>query len=209
MEEIRTVSFRRRNLPHWRVIGHSYFVTIRLKNSIPADKLHAIKILSQKIKWDDSEDTLDIYRNQFLKMEKILDSQENHRFLEDPAIAGMIILAFNFIQEKTFWRIVSAVVMPNHIHLLMNGEKANCSLDKCLKTFKGYTGRKANQILNRDGAFWCPEYFDHWCRNAEKEESVKRYIKNNPVKARLVRNVEEWKWFYCSAESIDPRACPE
>jgi len=30
-----TTSFRRRNLPHWRVAGRPYFVTFRLKGSLP------------------------------------------------------------------------------------------------------------------------------------------------------------------------------
>ena len=183
MEKPRTVSFRRRNLPHWRVVSRPYFVTIRLKNSIPPDRLIEIKALSEKIySEDDDEKILDLQRNQFLKMEQILDSQKDNRFLENPEVAEMILDAFLMVEKKTLWQITKAVVMPNHLHLLMAGEKANCSLDGCLKLLKGYIGRKANQILQRSGAFWCPEYFDHWCRTPGKIESVKKYIADNPVK---------------------------
>ena len=197
MEKPQTVSFRRRNLPHWRVVDRPYFVTIRLKNSIPLNRLIEIKAISEKIKSDDdNEEILNIQRNQFLKMEQILDSQKENRFLENHEVAEMILDAFAMVEGKTLWRIATAVVMPNHIHILMIGEKANCGLDDCLKLLKGYTGRKSNQILQRNGAFWCPEYFDHWCRTPEKVEDVKRYIMNNPISAGLVTKTENWRWYY-------------
>jgi REP element-mobilizing transposase RayT len=205
MEKPQTVSFRRRNLPHWRVAARPYFVTIRIKSSIPPNRLIEIKALSEKIKSDDdNEEILDIQRKQFLKMEQILDSQKDNRFLANPGIAEMIIDAFAMVEGKTLWRIATAVVMPNHLHLLMIGEKANCTLDDCLKLLKGYTGRKANLTLGRSGAFWCSEYFDHWCRTPEKVENVRRYIINNPVKAGLVNKAEDYRWIYKGgAASID------
>jgi REP element-mobilizing transposase RayT len=41
---------------------------------------------------------------------------------------------------------------------------------------------------------WVDENFDHWCRTPEKVAGVIRYIKNNPVKARLVTKSEDWPW---------------
>ncbi|MFA6293119.1 MAG: transposase, partial [Victivallales bacterium] len=199
--------FRRRNLPHWRVAARPYFVTIRLKNSIPRNRLIEIKGLSEKIKSDDNNEViLDIQRKQFIKMEQILDSQQDNRFLENPEIAEMIIAAYMMVEARTMWRIATAVVMPNHLHLLMVGEKANCTLDDCLKLLKGYTGRKANQILGGNGAFWCSEYFDHWCRTPEKVENSQKYIINNPVKAGLVNKAEDYRWIYRNiAASVEPR----
>ncbi len=35
---------------------------------------------------------------------------------------------------------------------------------------------------------------DHWVRDDEEMFRIRRYIRNNPVKARLCRSPEEWKW---------------
>jgi putative DNA methylase len=76
----------------------------------------------------------------------------------------------------------------------MSGGNAKMSFNKALSSLKGFTARQANIILNKKGPFWSPENFDHWCRTPEKEESAKKYIRNNPVKAGLVSNPNDWPW---------------
>jgi len=60
--------------------------------------------------------------------------------------------------------------------------------------FKRYTARRINDVMNRQGRVWVDENFDHWCRKSDKVERVKKYIANNPVKAKLVNKSEDWKW---------------
>jgi hypothetical protein len=76
----------------------------------------------------------------------------------------------------------------------MVGSEAKVTLAQALKMLKGWTARKANILLNRTGSFWAPESFERWCRSAEEEDKVKRYIQNNPVKAGLVKSSSAWKW---------------
>ncbi len=191
-----TTSFRRRNLPHWRVTGRPYFVTIRLKNSIPAGKLAELKAEYEKISIELQDDDVlfNVFKRRFMKMESILDAAKDNLYLSNKDVADMIIKSTEWMEINSGWRIPASVVMPNHIHLFMVGETAKRSLDKCLTGFKAHTAREANKILGREGAFWCPECFDHWCRTLQKEESVKGYIKNNPVKAGLVKKSEDWPW---------------
>ncbi len=191
-----TISFHRRNLPHWRVAGRPYFVTIRLKNSIPDVKLAEIKAEYDKFSAEhrDDESLFNYFQRQFMKMESILDAAEDNLYLSDRDVADMIMKSIEWIEINSGWRIPAYVVMPNHVHMFMVGESARRSLDKCLTGFKSHTGRQANKILGKEGAFWCPEYFDHWCRTPQKEESVKSYIENNPVKAGLVKKAEDWPW---------------
>lgn len=196
MDKPQTISFRRRNLPHWRVMGRPYFVTIRLKNSIPPAILEEMSLQYEKlaIKQQGDEDVFQVFEKQFMKMEMILDSAEDNLFLNNKDVSKMVIESIEFMEEKSGWRIPASVVMPNHVHLFMVEKMEKKSLDKCLAGFKAHTAREANKILGREGAFWCPEYFDHWCRTPQKEESVKDYIKNNPIKAGFVKKYEDWPW---------------
>ena len=83
--------------------------------------------------------------------------------------------------------------MSNHVHVVL---KPLLPLSSIMKTLKGYTAFKANQILERRGAFWESESFDHVVRNAEEFERIVRYVLNNPVKARLVNEWQQWRWSY-------------
>lgn len=59
---------------------------------------------------------------------------------------------------------------------------------------------KANLILNRTGAFWQNESYDHVIRDNEELRFTVYYILQNPVKAGFVKNWKEWTWSYCKPE---------
>jgi len=56
------------------------------------------------------------------------------------------------------------------------------------------TGRLANKLLGKRGAFWAEDYFDTYMRDAEHEAKTLRYIENNPTKAKLVLDPKDWPW---------------
>ncbi len=193
---IETVSFRRRKLPHWRVASASYFVTFRQYGTIPPNVIKELKDRKAHVDLKDEMAMDDFQRFEFRRIESILDkaiSSEN--ILCKPEIASMIIDSFGMAEQKYKWSFPSVVVTPNHVHCLCVGQTASIPLDKFLMKFKGWTAYRANKLLGRTGSpFWAQESFDHWCRNSQKEETVKRYMTNNPVKAGLVKKAEEWEW---------------
>ena len=68
-------------------------------------------------------------------------------------------------------------------------------LDGFLPQYKKFSGRRANSILDRVGErFWQREWFDHWIRSEAEAQRTIQYIRNNPVKAGLVRNYLEWPY---------------
>jgi REP element-mobilizing transposase RayT len=69
-----------------------------------------------------------------------------------------------------------------------------------LKLLKGRSARYCNQELGRSGAFWHHESYDHVVRNQEEYERIAWYIANNPVKAGLVENWEDWKFTFVSQD---------
>ena len=86
----------------------------------------------------------------------------------------------------------SYVIMPNHIHLLL---QPNVPLARVTKSIKGYTAREANKLLHRTGKpFWQYESYDRWVRNDSELQRIVRYIEGNPVSAGFVRSPEDWPW---------------
>ncbi len=55
---------------------------------------------------------------------------------------------------------------------------------------------KANKILNRKGAFWQHESYDHVVRDGNELERIINYVLHNPVRAGLVSSRDQWKWSY-------------
>jgi putative DNA methylase len=89
-------------------------------------------------------------------------------------------------------------IMANHVHILISPQ---VPLSTIMKAIKGVTARNANKLLNRTGkVFWQDESFDHWTRDEAEDNKIRRYIENNPVRARLVARAEDWPW--SSATSV-------
>jgi len=127
-------------------------------------------------------------------MDRSLDRAKfGPRWLSDDRVAREIVGAFHFGQhEQRFYELYAFVIMPNHVHLLI---QPLVPLARITKSLKGYTARRANQILDRTGSpFWQYESFDHWVRNEPELLKIINYIEYNPVAAGLVGKPEEWRW---------------
>jgi len=96
--------------------------------------------------------------------------------------------------EKEGWLVGEATVMPNHVHLLILREDSKFSLKEILERFKGRSARWINQELDRSGRFWQQDWFDRWMRHEGELTKTVAYIRNNPVKAKLVDEWRDYRW---------------
>ena len=65
-----------------------------------------------------------------------------------------------------------------------------------MQSLKGYTARRANQLLGRQGHLWQDESYDRVVRDEAEWRRVVTYVLNNPVSAGLAERWEDWKWSY-------------
>ncbi|MGB6221764.1 transposase, partial [Haloferula sp.] len=72
---------------------------------------------------------------------------------------------------------LSWVIMPNHVHLLF---VPKAGLSELMRAWKGSSARWIGK-----GVIWQANYRDTLIRNARHFATVVRYIRKNPVKARL------------------------
>ncbi|HEY2860142.1 MAG TPA: transposase [Terracidiphilus sp.] len=87
-------------------------------------------------------------------------------------------------------RVYSYVLMPEHIHLLVN-EPPRILLDQFLKAFKQITSRR---LRGEREKFWQDRYYDSNVYGRKARSEVIRYIHRNPVKRGLVEKPEDWAW---------------
>ena len=208
-------SFYRRRLPHWEVVNGQYFVTIRLKDAIPKAGLDYIYRLRKEYDFAIANGQVGLTERRaiFVEMERWLDCAPNVNYLTRPDIAEMVVEAIEYREQMGIWIVHSYVLMPNHLHLffclgsathaLANGshvmsqvERQEASLWKTIINFKRWTGNQANRLINEPlkTRFWQREWFDHWSRTPEESDKIICYIRNNPIKARLIREGETWPW---------------
>ncbi|MGB7209894.1 MAG: transposase [Pyrinomonadaceae bacterium] len=171
-------------LPHYDNDVLTQFVTFRLAGSLPKS---VVAGLSRNLERGLISE-IDFHR----EIDKYLDMSDGLTYLSDERIAESIsetILKF----DRVKYELHSWVIMPNHVHILIT-PLDDYSLAEILHSIKSFTANFANKTLGRNGRFWSPEYFDRFIRDREHYASAKRYIENNPVKAGLCKEPEDWRW---------------
>ena len=112
--------------------------------------------------------------------------------LRQPDIAQLVQNALQHFEGERYL-LGAWCIMPNHVHVIF-GPLAGHSPSQVLQSWKGFTARRANQLLGKSGAFWERESFDHLIRNTESMEWFVEYIHQNPVKAGLCKQPSDWSY---------------
>jgi REP element-mobilizing transposase RayT len=166
-------------LPHFDGGTIPQFLTFRLHDSVPQSLI---------AKWKAKLSDIQFRKN----VEKFLDAGYGECHLQDPAIAEMVQNSLKFHDGEKY-DLHSWVIMPNHAHILTTPYEG-VELAEIAHSIKSYTAHEANKMLGRTGRFWQVEPFDRYIRNAKHHAAVIKYIENNPVKARLCKTPDEWRF---------------
>jgi len=108
--------------------------------------------------------------------------------------ARTIILKEIIDRHRMFYYLQTAVIMPDHVHLLLT--PLDTSLAETMKRIKGASAREVNRELGGKGSLWQREYFDREIRSSENLRAKGEYIANNPVRAGLAASPDEYQWIW-------------
>ncbi|HEY2829546.1 MAG TPA: transposase [Thermoanaerobaculia bacterium] len=111
------------------------------------------------------------------------------------------VLASCVHDHQTLCWIDSFVVMPDHVHLLV-APYETCALEHVVGRIKSASSYRINRLLERSGPLWQRDSFDHIVRHEESLAEKRDYIANNPVRAGLVKDWREYRWFWRSADHV-------
>jgi hypothetical protein len=164
----------RRHLPHWEAERATYFVTFRLADPLPQEALR--KTLS------DREDIpaaaahmgrtiSETERKRLLKLltariEKYLDASVGACFLRNDAVAKVVADSLRQF-DGTRYRLHAWCVMPNHVPVVFQTIAGN-TLPRILHSWKSFSAKRANKILQRSAEFWQGKYYDHLVRDVSE-----------------------------------------
>jgi len=168
-------------LPHRDAPGLVQLVTFRLADAMPA---------SRRSEWE-ALLRIETQRERRRQLEAYLDRGLGACWLGRPELARVMESALRFFDGERY-RLRAWVVVPNHVHVLV--ETSNEPLARVIQSWKTFTAKAVNRRVGRRGPVWEREYWDTWMRDEIQERNAVRYIENNPVKARLVREPSAWRW---------------
>ncbi len=121
-----------------------------------------------------------------------------HRFVL-PDWAREIVLASCIHDHRKKYELYVAVVMPDHVHLILtplvdDQRQTVFPLSRITQAIKGASGCAINRRLERHGAVWQEESFDHVLRSSQNLDAKIDYVLQNPVRKGWVSNWCDYRW---------------
>jgi putative transposase len=128
--------------------------------------------------------------------------------------------------DNDLYELVYYSIMPNHVHILIDTAiqvteyemidgvatpfwseelpKDFKELDEIMRRIKGASAYYCNKILKKTGQpFWQKDSYDHFVRNKKEWYNIINYILQNPVKAGLAKQWQDWKFTYVASALAD------
>ena len=165
----------------------------------------------------------------FLRDELTFSCYRREKHLNDKTACQILLEEIEKSRKIYSFKLLSYVLMPNHVHLLIWPEMNSYDISKILGGIKGIMSKQYKTFLmendeetyrkyciNKRGKqtfiYWQPGGgFDRNLWNAKAIHDSIKYIEANPVRSRLVEAPSEWKWSSAYArlhnEGVIPDTC--
>lgn len=175
-----------RELPHREQSGTTAFVTFRLADSLPRERVREWEFERRQFlathpkPW--TEEIWKSYRRDFpRRLEGWLDEAHGACHLRNSRLAAIVEAALRHFDGKRY--VLDAfAIMPNHVHVLVKPLPGN-KLSEIVHSWKSFTANEINRALKRTGPVWQQESFDHLVRSSGQLVRLRDYIGDNPEKA--------------------------
>ena len=93
------------------------------------------------------------------------------------------------------WSTGPYVLMPDHVHFFCQANRDEASrLSYFVGKWKEWTSKYARQRMSLATPLWQPEFFDHVIRSNDSMAEKWSYVRNNPERAGLVAEADEWPY---------------
>jgi REP element-mobilizing transposase RayT len=188
-----------RHLPHWRQPGATYFVTFRLADALPHEKLQFLKRLRDE--WERThpaprshEDWQAYARQVTNSAERWLDEGYGKCYFRERRWAEDLRQRLHFFQDQRYFLSCWAI-MPNHCHAVIQPFDT-FALEDLLGAMKGVTARHLNAAFGSSGKVWEEESYDRIVRDEQHLWRVIQYIGHNPRLAGLAHETAWRRWIH-------------
>ena len=173
---------------YWQQEGAVCFITFRLADAVPTrlrnqwENEREAWLLIPPEPWD-SEIEREYHKRFSGTIEQWLDAGHGACLLRRPECSQIVAETLRHFEGERV-AMISFVIMPNHVHALFV-QNPLWPLEKLLQSWKRFTTREINKLLDRGGNLWQRDYFDRLVRDEKHFANCIRYIRRNAEKAGL------------------------
>jgi putative transposase len=97
--------------------------------------------------------------------------------------------------------VIAYCYMPDHVHMLVEGQADDSDCRQFISRAKQYSGFHYKAAFGQ--RLWQRYGYERTLRSDEASISVARYILENPIRARLVKGIDEYPFSGSSVYSIE------
>ncbi len=196
-------------MPHGYVCDTPVHIIYRLRGCLPVGPLRA---LADELRFQlaDARKSglgnaavcdriLEEYQHQY---DALLDAQDQSKYiLSVPEVARIVMDSWLYLEEHARCKRLAICVMGNHVHALITGLAGvpDYQLGDLLGQHKRFTDDAIRKALGHGEKVWELGFFDRYVRPGTLE-TVIAYILNNPVKAGLVKEWQQWSHTFIADE---------
>ena len=117
----------------------------------------------------------------------------------DPAVVGVASDLLRAAAEKHQCAVLIYCFIPDHVHLIVQGQSSAADLWQTMTAFKQQSGYWFGR--HRPSVRWQKDFYDHVVRASEDLRAQVRYVADNPVRKGLA---QEWQLYpFTGAIGID------
>ena len=111
-------------------------------------------------------------------------TRQRERSFASPEAAATALAQFRQAASEELFALLAYCLMPDHVHLLVEGLADTSDLRRFAKLAKQRSGARYAIAVGKP--LWQEGFYDHVLRGDEDVRTVARYIIENPVRAGLV-----------------------
>jgi putative transposase len=117
------------------------------------------------------------------------NTHHRQQFLAGPSLHSAFVAFAQRAHEKGI-SVGRYVLMPDHVHLFVSNS-ATLTLSEWIRLLKRALSKELSDALP---PHWQRGFFDHLIRRRENYAAKCLYVRNNPVRARLVEDPDQWPY---------------
>jgi REP element-mobilizing transposase RayT len=145
-------------------------------------------------------------------------TQDRRPILAGEQAAAVLRQEWASAAARHSWLIGRYVIMPDHVHFFCTAADDVAgvadpglpaghdlpasakpatgaeSLANFMRAWKQWTAKRLKRELGFNVPLWQAEFFDHVLRSDESYAEKWAYVRENPVRAKLVARWEDWPW---------------
>jgi REP element-mobilizing transposase RayT len=119
---------------------------------------------------------------------------DRQKILTVPAAHEMLRKHWDKSLDLYGWAVGSYMIMPDHVHFFCTDASGATTLSRTIGAWKQWSAKELTALLGVSTPVWQKEFFDHLLRSNESYSEKWNYVRQNPVRAGLVANADQWPY---------------